>query len=112
MCLWSWLMMLNKLCTILKATALQDINIFSFEKGNENIGLVKKIGYTILSIWVISMLLFTMGFYAYMIAEPLSKVGLTYVMVALFYIVTVFLMFIGGVNKSQGVLFTAKDNNM
>lgn len=104
--------MLNKLFAILKATALTDINIFSFSDEKKKISVAKKIIFGILSVWIILMLIFTMVFYVYLLAEPLSKVGLTYVALALYYIITVIFMFIGGVNKSQGVLFTSKDNNM
>lgn len=103
---------MNKLKVLLGIGLKNELDIFKFNKSNKKRGPIKTILMTILVMYILAALLFSVVFYAYMIAEPLSKLNLTYVAVALFYMVTVIMTFIGGINKSQGALFTAKDNDM
>lgn len=103
---------MNKLRTLLRIGLKNEFDIFKFNKSSKKQGPIKKILTLLATIYVIIILFFTVGFYAYMLAEPLSKINHTYLIIAIFYIITVIVTFIGGINKTQGVLFTSKDNEL
>lgn len=102
---------MKKLISILRATLAGDLNIFRFDS-NKNISTFKKIRNGFFATLLALLLLFTAFEYAYLIAEPLHKVGLTFIMLTLYMIVATVIIFMEGIYKSQGILFDAKDNDM
>lgn len=102
---------MKKLISVLKATMTGDMNIFQFTI-NRKTTIFKKIRNTILAIFLLVLLLFSSGQYAYLIAEPLHKLNLTYIMLTLFMLATTLIVFMEGIYKSQGILFDAKDSDL
>ena len=98
---------MNNLWTLLKATK-SNINII--KKGTTN--NLKTVGKIILAAFIVFTIIVTVVSYAFLVAEPLSKVNMTFVEISLFIIVDVLISFMGAVYKSQGVLFKSKDNDM
>lgn len=103
---------MRELITVLKATMAGQMNIFKLGNKNNAKGLVKKVKGNLLVIFLTLALLFVFGSYAYMMAEPLHKIGLTYIIIILFAFVSTILVFMQGVYRSQGVLFDAKDSDL
>lgn len=95
---------MKKLISLLKATMSQDMNLFKVKRGESK----NKAAILILTLIV----MFAVGSYAYMIAEVLSQISQTIVMVNIFIIITTLITFIEGIYKSQGILFEAKDNDL
>ena len=97
-----------KTFSLLKAILSQDMNIFKY-KTKANSSKLKKI---LLPISLFILLGFSVGMYAYQIAEMLKPLNLTYIMLTIFLAgVTVF-TFMEGIYKSQGILFDCKDNDL
>lgn len=97
-----------KTISLLKAALSQDMNMFKYS-AKRNSSKIKKIMFPIFLFVLVS---FSIGTYAYMIAEKLAPFNLTYVMLSMFVIMVTMLTFIGGIYKSQGILFDAKDNDL
>ena len=97
-----------KTFSLLKAVLSQDMNLFKY-KAKSNSSKLKKM---ILPIGLFLLLGFSIGMYAYGIAELLKPMGLTYVMLTLFLAITVIFTFMEGIYKSQDILFTSKDNDL
>lgn len=91
---------MSKLLSLLKFNIKADLDAFNGRK--------KKI----LTIFIFGYLTFAVGVYAYLIAKPLSQMNLTYIVIALFYIMAVLISFMASINKSQGMLFLSRDNDM
>ena len=96
-----------KLIALLKAAMSQDMTLFKTKTKNES-----KTRKMILPIFLSLLVMFSVGTYAALIAEELTKVNLTYIMLTIFVILTSFLTLIEGIYKSQGILFDARDNNL
>lgn len=96
-----------KFVSLLKAMFSQDMNIFKY-KANSN-SKIKKI---LFPLFLGIILMLAVGIYAYGFAEPLSKIGLTYIMLTLFMIIVTVVTFMEGMYKSQGILFDCKDNDL
>lgn len=97
-----------KFFSLLKAVLSQDMNIFKY-KTKANSSKFKKM---LLPISLFILLGFSVGMYAYQIAEMLKPLNLTYIMLTIFLAgVTVF-TFMEGIYKSQGILFDSKDNDL
>lgn len=99
---------MKKLFSLLKAVLSQDMSMFKYKTGN-NASKVKKTLFPIFLFLIVSL---SISFYAYMIAEPLHKVNLTFVMLSMFLALVTILTFMSGIYKSQGILFEAKDNDL
>lgn len=97
-----------KFVSLLKAMFSQDMNFFKY-KTNNNSSKIKKV---LFPLFLGIIVMFAVGTYAYMFAEPLSKIGLTYVMLTLFMIIVTVVTFMEGMYKSQGILFDCKDNDL
>lgn len=97
-----------KTFSLLKAVLSQDMNLFKY-KAKSNSSKLKKM---LLPISLFILLGFSVGFYAYGIADLLKPMGLTYVMLTLFLAVVVIFTFMEGIYKSQDILFTSKDNDL
>lgn len=98
---------MGKLLSLLKATMSQDMSLFKIKSKNKS-----KISKMILPIFLACVLMFSIGSYAQIMAEVLAQVGLTYIILTLFVMVTSLLTLIEGMYKSQGILFEAKDNDL
>lgn len=101
---------MKKFLSILKATTAGDMNIFNFDR-NKSMSTFKKIRNIIIGILLSVLIIFSFSQYAYLFAEPLSKVGLTYVMLSMYIVITSVIVFMEGIYKSQGILFDSKDND-
>ena len=95
---------MKKLISLLKATMSQDMNLFKVKRGESKNKAV------ILILTLIVM--FAVGSYAYMIAEVLSQINQTIVMVNIFIIITTLITFLDGILKSPGIFFVSKDNDL
>lgn len=98
---------MKKLTSLLKAAMSQDMNIFKTRNKNET-----RMSKMILPIVLALIVMFGVGSYAYMFAEELAPMGLTYIILTIFIMFTSLLTLIEGVYKSQGILFEAKDNDL
>lgn len=98
---------MKKLVSLLKAAMSQDMSIFRTKTKNQS-----RISKLILPIALALIVMFSIGSYAYMFAEELSKMGYTYIILTIFIMFTSLLTLIEGVYKSQGILFEAKDNDL
>ncbi len=99
---------MKKFVSLLKAMFSQDMNIFKY-KTNRNSSKIEKI---LFPLFLGAILMWAVGTYAYMFAEPLSKIGLTYIMLTLFMVMVTVVTFMEGMYKSQGILFDCKDNDL
>lgn len=98
---------MKKFLSLLKATMKGNMNILSIKTKKES-----KLGKFLLPFYLVILLLFSIGYYAYEIANPLVPLNLTFVVLSLFIIITSLFTFMQGVYKSQGILFEAKDNDL
>lgn len=99
---------MNKIKSLLNALLSQDMQIFKY-KAKSTDSKSKKL---LFIVFLAAIVLYSVGIYAYIFAEQLSKSNLTYVMLTLFIIVVTVLSFMEGLYKSQGMLFDCKDNDL
>ena len=99
---------MKKILSLLKAGLSQDMNMFQYNTV-KNSNKLKKVFFPIFLFGIVSV---SIGAYAYMLAEPLHKVNLTYVMLSMFLTLVTILTFMSGIYKSQGILFDAKDSDL
>lgn len=99
---------MKKILSLLKASLSQDMNMFQYNTV-KNSNKLKKVFFPIFLFGIVSV---SIGAYAYMLAEPLHKVNLTYVMLSMFLTLVTILTFMSGIYKSQGILFDAKDSDL
>ena len=97
-----------KTLSLLKAVLSQDMNFFRFSTKN-NDSKIKKIIFPIILFLIFGI---SIGMYAYLLAEKLAPIKLTYIMLTMFIAVIVIITFMEGIYKSQGILFEAKDNDL
>src|SRR5574344_1397380 len=99
---------MKKFLSLLKASMAGELNIFRIKKKNT----ASKIGKIVLPIFLTLTVMFSIGSYAYLLAEQLAPLHLTYIMLTIFIVATVMLTIVEGIYKSQGMLFDAKDNDL
>lgn len=99
---------MKKTISLLKAVLSQDMNLFKYT-AKKNASKTKKL---LFPIFLFALISFSIGTYAYMIAEPLYEMHLTYVMLTLFLTMVSILTFMSGIYKSQNILFDCKDNDL
>ena len=97
-----------KIYSLLKATFSQDMNIFKISLNN-NSSKLKKI---ILPTFLFCLMLYSMGVYAYAMAQILFPMQQMHVLITLYIVACTLISFVEGIYKSQGILFDAKDNNL
>lgn len=97
-----------KTFSLLKAAFSQDMNMFRYS-AKRNSSKLNKILFPIFLFLIVSV---SIGTYAYMIAEKLAPLHLTYIMLSIFIMLVTILTFIEGIYKSQGILFEAKDHDL
>lgn len=103
--------MLNDIWTLLKADR-HSLNILNQDMTNKAKGKFNKFGKTGVILLFTALMCFVMGMYANVIAEELAKQGATFVMLAMMIIFTLIITIVNTVYKSQGMLFSAKDNDL
>lgn len=96
-----------KTISLLKAVFSEDMKLFkvSYKKNS-------KISKIILPIVLFLLISFSIGTYAFMMADSLYKFNLTYVMISLFIMAVSIISFVEGIYKSQGILFNSKDDDL
>lgn len=99
---------MKKTLSLLRAVLSQDMNMFKYST-KKNSSKLKRILFP-LSLFI--LVAFAIGTYAYMLAEPLHKLNLTYIMLSIFIALVTILTFTSGLYKSQGILFEARDNDL
>lgn len=97
-----------KTISLLKAVLTEDMNLFKYTSG-KNASKIKK---AILPIILFLIVMYSIGYYAYLIAKPLHQANLTYIMLSMFIFIISIITLIEGIYKSQGILFEAKDNDL
>ncbi|MDD6879124.1 MAG: hypothetical protein PUD59_02710 [bacterium] len=97
-----------KTFSLLKAALSQDMNLFKYSAKRNSSKLTK----ILFPIMIFILVCFSIGTYAYMIAEKLAPFNLTYIMVSMFIMIVTLMTFIEGIYKSQGILFESKDNDL
>lgn len=105
---------MNKLISILKTTFTEDFNKTKFKKNKKAssktiLGILLK---TILVIFIVTSVLGYIGAYAYLLADKLAPMHLTYVMLSMFSIIAIMVVFMEGIYRSGAVLFESRDNDM
>ena len=80
---------MKKTISLLKAVLSQDMNLFKYT-AKKNASKTKKL---LFPIFLFALISFSIGTYAYMIAEPLYEMHLTYVMLTLFLTIVSILTF-------------------
>lgn len=98
---------MKKILSLLKATMSQDMSLFKLKSDNHS-----KIQKRILPIFLSIVVMFSIGSYAFMLADVLAPNNLTYIMLTIFILVSSLLTLIEGIYKSQGILFEAKDTDL
>ena len=95
---------MKKIISLIKATMTDNMDIFKIKNTSG-----KK---TLLPVILAIICMFSVGSYANMIIEPLTRINLEYILLSLFTIVTFFLTLVEGVYKSSNLLFNCKDDNL
>ena len=98
---------MKKILSLLKATMSQDMNIFRIKRNGKS--KLSKIASPMI---LAGFVMFIVGTNAQIIAEILSPMGLTYILLSLFIVLVSVLTIIEGAYKSQGILFEAKDSEL
>ena len=99
---------MKKLTSLIKAGLSQDMKMFKYNTTKNSSKLTK----ALFPVFLFAIISFSIGVYSYMLAEPLHKVNLTYVMLSMFLTLVTILTFMSGIYKSQGILFDAKDSDL
>ncbi len=99
---------MKKMVSLIKAVFTEDMNLFKY-KTKANSSSFKKI---VFPLFLACVVMYAVGTYFYLLAEPLAKVNLTYIMLSIVLLLVTILTFIEGIYKSGGILFDAKDNDL
>ena len=99
---------MKQLFSLLKAVMSQDMNLFRYSAGRNSSKSKKILFPLLLSI----IFMFAIGQYYYLIADGLSKLNLTYIMLSVALLVPCSFTLIEGIYKSQGILFEARDSDL
>lgn len=99
---------MKKLTSLIKAGLSQYMKMFKYNTTKNSSKLTK----ALFPVFLFAIISFSIGVYSYMLAEPLHKVNLTYVMLSMFLTLVTILTFMSGIYKSQGILFDAKDSDL
>lgn len=98
---------MKKIISLIKASMSEGMSLFKIKK-IENSNIYKKI----FPIFIYLIIMVSLGSYMYLIAKPLSKIGLTHVMLSMMIMFVSMYTIIEGFYKSQGMLFECKDNDL
>ena len=99
---------MKKLISLLRAGLSQDMSMFKYNTAKNSSKLKK----AIFPVFLFAVIAFSLSVYIYMIAGPLHKINLTYIMLSMVLALVTILTFMSGIYKSQGILFEAKDSDL
>lgn len=97
-----------KTISLIKAVFSEDMSLFKVSL-KKNTSKTFKTLFPIIMFFIVA---FAIGSYAYMIGEALHPFNLTYIMISIFIMFVTIMTFIEGIYKSQGILFSAKDDDL
>ena len=98
---------MKKYLSLLKASMSYDMNIFKYTNKN-----MKGYAKNLFPLFLALVVMFSIGTLTYPLAENLSKINLTYIMISLVASSLTLLTAIEAIYKSQNILFDAKDNDL
>lgn len=98
---------MKKIISLIKASMSEGMSLFKIKNSNKN-SIYKKI----FPIFIYFIIMVSLGSYAYLIAKPLSEIGLTYVLLSMIMIFVSVYTIIEGFYKSFGMIFECKDNDL
>ena len=98
---------MKKYLSLLKASMSYDMNIFKYKNKN-----MKGYAKNLFPLFLALVVMFSIGTLTYPLAENLSKINLTYIMISLVASSLTLLTAIEAIYKSQNILFDAKDNDL
>ena len=99
---------MKKLFSLVKASLSEGMNIFKIKQNEKSNDIRKKL----FPVFLFLIVMYGIGTYAYLIAKPLSKIGLTHIMLSMMIMFVSIYTIIEGFYKSQGMLFDCKDNDL
>lgn len=105
---------MNKTWIIFKNTFIDSYNLNKtlFNKSKDAKTLFKKIGFSILVIYLIVYLMFIVGMYTYTGTNYLKNIGLETITIPIAIIITTFSMFMTSIFKSKATIFSVKDSDI
>ena len=103
-------MEIKKLLALLKAILPGSIKIFGENKNSNSI--LKKVQKSVVLVFLMSMIMFSVGTYAYLLVDSLKEVDMSYIAITLFAIMSSTMIFMQGIFISQGILFNSGDNQL
>ena len=100
--------MMKKLYSLIKASLSEGMSLFKLKQIDKQSNIRKKL----FPVFLFLIVMYGIGTYAYLIAKPLSKIGLTHIMLSMMIMFVSIYTIIEGFYKAQGMLFDCKDNDM
>ena len=100
--------MMKKLYSLIKASLSEGMSLFKLKQIDKQSNIRKKL----FPVFLFLIVMYGIGTYAYLIAKPLSKIGLTHIMLSMMIMFVSLYTIIEGFYKSQGMLFECKDNDL
>lgn len=98
---------MNKFFTLLKVILKDDFSLFKVT--NDKTSKRNKVLFPIL---LTILVLYSVGYYAYIVGSALAPLNLTYVILSLWIVSISLLTIMEGIYKSQGILYESKDNDL
>ena len=98
---------MSKFFTLLRASMSEGMNIFRMHGKKQSKWF--KIG---LPIFLAAMIMFSVAGYADMMMEPLAEVGMEFVVLTLFVIISAIFILMEGIYKASGLLFNCQDDDL
>ena len=98
---------MKKIFSLLRAAMSQDMSMFKIKSKQKS-----KFSKILLPILLAGLVMFSIGSNIALMAEELSKFGLTFIILTLFILLTSILTIMEGIYKTQGMLFEAKDSDL
>lgn len=101
---------MKKLKSLLKAILSQDMNLFKYNvKNNKSKNKSRSF---MLPLVLALIFMYAIGTYLNLLANELSKLNLTYILLTISLLVPTLFTLVEGIYKSQGILFENKDNDL
>ena len=99
---------MKKIYSLIKASLSEGMSLFKLKQIDKQSNIRKKL----FPVFLFLIVMYGIGTYAYLIAKPLSKMGLTHIMLSMMIMFVSLYTIIEGFYKAQGMLFDCKDNDM
>lgn len=105
---------MNKTWIVFKNTFIDSYNLNKtlFNKSKDTKTLLKKIGFSILIIYLIVYLMFIVGMYTYTGTNYLKNIGLETITIPIAIIIITFSIFMTSIFKSKATIFSVKDSDI